>query len=365
MVVILHFVTQGYISSLSFVRNGFLFVDFFFVLSGFVIGSSYGDRIAAGFSVPRFMALRLGRIYPLHLAMLAIFVVFELFFAILVPTAGNRQPFDGIHSIPALIQSLFLVQIFFGPDLTPWNGPSWSIAAELWTYLIFALILHFASRWLLVICALVACVALLILVASTDRYINVFHDGALARCLFGFAIGIAGWRTAAVVRAITLPKWSNDLLEVAMVVAVITFVSTAGGGALTLAAPFVFVCAVLVFSREAGIVSRLLMLSPFVLLGTLSYSIYMTHGFLYYRFLNGLELLGEWAGKELVIKTDAHTGLGGEALFGDAMTFFFLAIVIACSFLTYRFIEVPGQAFVRRLMRGRDDAPLPAAPGAP
>lgn len=54
-------------------RNAYLFVDFFFVLSGFVIASTYQERIAGGFSVWRFMLLRLGRLYPLHIAVLVAF----------------------------------------------------------------------------------------------------------------------------------------------------------------------------------------------------------------------------------------------------------------------------------------------------
>ena len=51
--------------------GGWLWVDFFFVLSGFVIAASCGERLASGFAVRRFMLLRLGRIYPLHITMLA------------------------------------------------------------------------------------------------------------------------------------------------------------------------------------------------------------------------------------------------------------------------------------------------------
>ena len=50
-------------------RNGGLFVDFFFVLSGFVIAATYGDRLAQGFSLLRYAVLRLGRVWPLHIVM--------------------------------------------------------------------------------------------------------------------------------------------------------------------------------------------------------------------------------------------------------------------------------------------------------
>lgn len=63
LVVLVHFRSNGYIAQLPVLRNGWLFVDYFFVLSGFVIAHSYGARLASGeVSVARFMGLRMGRI---------------------------------------------------------------------------------------------------------------------------------------------------------------------------------------------------------------------------------------------------------------------------------------------------------------
>lgn len=361
MVVLLHFVTQGHIASLSIVKHGFLFVDFFFVLSGFVIGSSYGERLAQGFSIGRFMWLRLGRIYPLHIVMLIAFLAFELFFAYFMPNAAARAPFTDSFSLDSLVQSLFLVQIFFGPDATPWNGPSWSIAAELWTYLIFALLLRFGRRALVPVSLVIAVASPLILTALTDRYINVFHDGALVRCLFGFSLGMIGWRCTAFVQSVALPNWADHLLEIVIVLATGVLVSVAGAGPLSLVAPYIFFLAVLIFSRERGLVSALLRLSPFVLVGTLSYSIYMIHVFLYYRLMNGLSLLDRVTGQGIIVNEDGHNLIGGGALFGDAMTLLFLGFVIFCAYISYRFIELPGQNYAKSVA-GKFRVPATATP---
>ncbi|MBT2185683.1 acyltransferase [Sphingobium sp. H33] len=361
MVVLLHFETQGHISALPVVKHAFLFVDFFFVLSGFVIGSSYGQRLIDGFRIREFMWLRLGRVYPLHLVMLLAFLAFEIVFAVFMPGMAGRRPFEGPFSLAAFVQSLFLLQIFFPPDATPWNGPSWSIAAEIWTYLIFALVLRYAHRWLVPIALVMIVAAPVYLANLTDRYIMVFHDGALARCLFGFALGMIGWRCAAWIESVRLSAAADQLVELAVLVATIMFVSAAGSGPLSLAAPFMFFVAVLVFARERGIVSRLLRTGPFVLLGTLSYSIYMIHGFIYYRFVNVLGKVGSRLGLDLVSSSGGHNTVGGGALFGDAMTISFLALVICLSYVSYRLIERPGQTFAR----GRIHRPLPPAPGAP
>ena len=59
---------------ISFVKNSYLFVDFFFILSGFVMSYAYKNKIAQGLSFSNYILLRLGRIYPLHLFMLLVFI---------------------------------------------------------------------------------------------------------------------------------------------------------------------------------------------------------------------------------------------------------------------------------------------------
>lgn len=365
MIVIFHLTSQGVIHNLPVIQNGYLFVDFFFVLSGFVIGSSYGERLKANLSIGRFMWFRLGRIYPLHFVVLMIFLAFEIFFALVAPTAANRPPFEGAMALPYLGYSLLFVQIFFGLDAV-WNPPSWSIAAEMWTYLIFALLLRFAFRWTVPICIAIACAAPLIISQLTDRNLNVFHEGALLRCMFGFSLGIIGWRLADWVAQIRISQHGSDLIEVAVFIVVVLFVSIAGTSPLSLIAPFLFCVTLLVFSRQQGVVSRILMRPSFVLLGTLSYSIYMIHWFLLWRFINGLSLVEALTGFNLVHSVDGRNSVGGGALFGDMMSILFLGIVICASWFSYNFVELPGQRFVRRWPKDKPVAiPLSTVPGAP
>jgi peptidoglycan/LPS O-acetylase OafA/YrhL len=82
-----------------------MFVDFFFVLSGFVIAASYASA-CAGFSLGRFMGLRFGQVYPLHLAMLLVFVAMELV-ALVKPSLSPRPPFTGARSLQHLATMCF------------------------------------------------------------------------------------------------------------------------------------------------------------------------------------------------------------------------------------------------------------------
>src|SRR3979409_173570 len=83
LVALFHFeayshLVYSHLNGAPFLRNSWLFVDFFFVLSGFVIAANYQQRLREGFGVGRFLLLRLGRLYPLHLFMLAAAVAVKL-----------------------------------------------------------------------------------------------------------------------------------------------------------------------------------------------------------------------------------------------------------------------------------------------
>src|SRR4249920_3888776 len=56
--------------------ESYLAVDFFFVLSGFVLAHAYGDRLELGMSAQRFMTIRIVRLYPLYLLSLLLFLTF-------------------------------------------------------------------------------------------------------------------------------------------------------------------------------------------------------------------------------------------------------------------------------------------------
>ena len=77
IVVVYHAVWLNPVTQSRFFSNGALMVDFFFVLSGFVICHSYGDRLLNLRDFGRFLWLRLGRLYPLHFALLMVFVLIE------------------------------------------------------------------------------------------------------------------------------------------------------------------------------------------------------------------------------------------------------------------------------------------------
>ncbi|MEL0210860.1 MAG: acyltransferase, partial [Novosphingobium sp.] len=84
-----------------------LLLDLFFVISGFVIAAAYGERLSGGFPLRRFLWLRLGRIWPLHAAMLCVFILSMLALGLMRPELRTHGLMAGRYD-PADLPSAFL-----------------------------------------------------------------------------------------------------------------------------------------------------------------------------------------------------------------------------------------------------------------
>ena len=138
MVVLFHVQIVSNIHDLPLVRAGETFVDFFFVLSGFVIAHAYAGRVNSRQQFVGFVVQRLGRVYPLHAVMLLLYLLFETAKA-LVPSLGSASDpaFSGSNDISSIVANVLLVQAWGFEDGLTWNTPAWSISGELLSYLLF------------------------------------------------------------------------------------------------------------------------------------------------------------------------------------------------------------------------------------
>ncbi len=365
LVCLFHFHSRSTIATSGFVRASWQFVDFFFVLSGFVIAANYRERLAAGMSRWQFLGLRLGRIYPLHVFVLALFVVSELAALGLHPPAGTRQLFNATHPALAIPLHLLLLQsVGLLPNLT-WNVPAWSISVEFWAYVAFALVVPLAGRRLEVVLAAVAVACPLILLVATPWGINVTWDWGLVRGVYGFALGVlcfAAWQ-----RGGDRLRAGGTAVELLALAAVVTFVIVAADTRWNLLGPPLFAAAILIFAGESGRVSRLLSIRPLLFLGTISYSVYLLHSFIQGRLIGVLRVVQDKTGVAL-ISIVMHRGLpvvlaGATPLQGTLLTVVMLLAVVVTSYATYRFVEQPALAWSRRAVRRMTaPQPVPASP---
>src|SRR5258706_1571653 len=281
----------SHLHGVPFLRTSWLFVDFFFVLSGFVIAANYQQRLADGFGVGRFLLLRLGRLYPLHLTMLAVAVGVKLLL-ILVPglasvTQAAPAPFSTPQETPdTILANLLLIHSLHLYDFFTWNAQSWSISTEFYTYVVFAACWVGLRKhgWIALLVAMVGGPVLIVTLSAHNM--STEYDWGMIRCVYGFAAGVVSWNVYRRWNG-KLRTWlSGTVPEWCAIGLIFTFVSAAGTTLLSVAAPYVFGLAVVAFSFLGGTASTILRLRPLGFLGTISYSIFITHFFIGRRFFD-------------------------------------------------------------------------------
>ncbi|WP_121118476.1 acyltransferase family protein [Croceibacterium ferulae] len=338
-VMLFHMGPFGWLAGAGFLRNGWLMVDFFFVLSGFVIAASYGERLAQGFSRRQFLALRLGRVVPLHVAAVLAASAFELFYV---------HGVLGERSNPLLFwRGLLLLDGFATGANNHYAPVSWSISVEIVLYAIAATLFGRGRRGLTLAALLVGgCVAALALEWN--------HPGLgrlLQRGMLGFGLGVGcHWLHR---------RWHGQigaswltLLEVASLAALVWLLAAMplGNSTLLLTSP-VFAATVLIFARDKGWVSRLLQLRPLIVLGTLSYSIYMLHMLLIRPLAKAGPAVLQAMGRPDLVATDPRPfGLGTLALDQGAatiMSLVMIALTVGLSALSFRWLEEPARRWSR------------------
>ena len=322
--------------------KGYLAVDFFFLLSGFVIWLTYGDglRRAGPAQIPRFMWRRLARIWPLHAVMLGAATALALALA----ATGRHDPVR--FPFAELPLHLVLIQNWGFTDALSWNDPAWSISCELAAYLLFPLLVV-AVDWRRVPGWAVAgagagMLALLHLIfesrGATTLGADITHLG-LIRCGCEFAAGTA---LAALWERLRPHAWGAPIAGIA---AVIAAVGWALGVAETLAAPMVFAPLLLLLALTAGRRGNPLEGRVLHYLGDISYATYLGHFLLYIVF-------------KLVLVRDADAVPPG-------LIALYLLLVLASSVVLFHGVERPAQRWLNALWHRRFARSGPSAIAAP
>ena len=324
MVILFHLQHLTVLSGIAFIAKSDIFVDFFFVLSGFVITYSNYDRITNLASIKPFAIKRFKRLYPLHLFTLLLVLLFEIFrYGVDQYVVKLANPvFNADKTFVSFLANLTLTQSLDLFDRTTWNGPSWSISVEFYTYLVWAFCLVLFRKNLLIICSL--CFGLIAwFIVRHHGSIIYNYDYGFVRCLYSFLIGMLTYRLSR-----RLPPagqyWPSSLSE-ALLLGLTIYSVCVFTHAESWMMPFLFALVILVFSREKGIISKVLAGDRFEFLGRLSYSYYLNHMIV----LNVLDLL---LFKIIKLPVSAL----GESLY--ILTC--LACVHLLSVFTYRYIEL-------------------------
>lgn len=334
-VVLHHFHYGSVLTENAFVRHSYLMVDFFFVLSGYVIALNYADRLSSASDVIRFQRRRFWRLYPLHLFTLFIFLGIECLKYVFQQRTSivANDPAFVTNDAEAFFANLFLLQ---GLVLhkTTFNAPSWSISVEFWTYLVFALMVvlfRFRALW----CLLLVLIAGLILLAIEGGHLETDPIFAIIRCIYAFFLG-----ALATTCRIRFPQSIVMPIAAAALILIVVAVWIFGGSRAEILFPPMFAGAIVAAAdlKESDGLRRFLERPIFVWLGTVSYSVYLTHAIVGWLVTQSLRF-----GLNMPTKmdTDGSTMLVLDNGTGTVVTLFTVALVLAFSALTYRFIENP------------------------
>ena len=210
LIVILYHVFECF--TWSPMPHGYLAVDFFFVLSGFVIGYAYDDRWEHGLSMRGFFRRRLVRLHPMVIMGAVIGAVCFLL-------QGSVR-WDGSHVGLGLVMLAMLLNMLMLPlptgvaadvrgngELFPLNGPNWSLFFEYIGNILYALLLRrMRTKWLAALSVVTG--GILVYISVSNGYLGVgwsMMDGGLwtglVRMLFPYSVGMLMARFAPTVSA--------------------------------------------------------------------------------------------------------------------------------------------------------------------
>lgn len=307
---------------ITFLAKGYLAVDLFFMLSGFVLWLTYGPRLARFEPgvIGNFWWRRIARIWPLHAVVLMAFILL----AMLLTVTGRDHSGYPFAELPLHV---VLMQNWGFTGALAWNHPAWSISTEMAAYLLFPL-LAVAGRRAMRPAALIAGLGLL-LAALFALFAAQGHSSlgdaitslGLPRCLIEFTAGTLAARLWLYWQA--LP--SAPRIGLACGAGAVMTGAAGLGFALSETAwvPLMLLLVLLAMALAQGRIAGWLASGPLHWLGEVSYSTYLCHFGLFIVF------------KLFLVGADLQLGLWKLAVF--------LGLLVIVSSLSHALVELPAQ----------------------
>ncbi|WP_420473383.1 acyltransferase family protein [Noviherbaspirillum sp. ST9] len=321
----------------SLIRNGYLFVDLFFVLSGFVIAAAYGNSMRNTADLRAFILRRIGRLFPLLVFSTIVFVLGSNAIVLakkLAIASGHAGVLNNPGALEYLVPSFgeILSTLTFTHALGIYdhlilNTPTWSISVEFYTYLLFAIVCMFLSGGArIVMLSLLSIAGLIISVwASVNLHnciaekgcLSLTYDFGLARSVHAFCLGALAFHSSRVLKINVTAVQITVSFGLFMLLALVDHVSVAA-----FVFPVAFAVMVLSLAKDSGPLADALKPALFQVLGQRSYSIYLMHMPLLLVFEN---------------LTKRANGLVSNVIILVA----YVIVLYVISGWTYRFVESP------------------------
>ena len=304
-------------------------VDFFFLLSGFILchaqsakGNNFGIK-----EYKSFLWLRIARVYPVHLITLLALIVMVF----VGKFAGARM--EGDYPINGLPAHLSMTHYFPFVEAGQWNYPSWSISAEWFAYLFVFPVGWWLLQKTLRPLPLLAGSALLMFIWSCAHHFEQNPSSTLGviRVICGF---LAGTLLYGIYRqsALVLTTISNLAVFWAITTSALAFFLTDGFLCHAIILTLCFPALLLSLSQNDNSLSRFFSTKSMVWLGSISYGLYMSHGIVE-------KIL------KVIVNPDKFSA-SGLAVRGGVLALNVTAILAAAIFLYYC-VETPCRKWLR------------------
>lgn len=245
---------------------GYAGVDIFFILSGFILAAVY--RGIAWRNLAAFLTRRAFRVYPMHLAVLGGMVLLWLDAYLRFGVHNEAQQLRWLPVFALLLQPFVYHRLM-------WNAVAWSISVELVCYLLFPLAIMALRH-----ARLFVLVPIILILGAIEHHLQIYDlyvwgDGAVARGLVGFGLGMA-LRLAS--ERLPVPAaWLTSLGELIGLGGIVFCASMSPtldfGHDIPQCAALLILC----LSYDSGLVARVLHARWCLWFGRISFSLYLMH----------------------------------------------------------------------------------------
>jgi peptidoglycan/LPS O-acetylase OafA/YrhL len=352
LVVLFHIYVLHSLFMLEWLRYMAPILEFFFIVSGFVMALGFGDKVTDTKSFIGYLVRRGGRIWPMHLAMLALLLLIPLLRFVL-QTPGDL--FSGKLSLEALPAQVFLLQTWTPEWALTWNHPAWTLSGETFAYLLMGILVWVARkeplRWVLSL--------IIIAIAGSFFYTAMmnspsYNTTTISRAVTGFFVGFLlfhVWRRFPLTNVRVA-----QVLEVVIAVGFFAFLQWHPSGPAYFLSYLLYGSLIYVYAGDLGFMSRLLSTPPLKWLGKYSFSIYMFHGVVTTWIMLVVHFIEARIGRQLTYSAPApgveqgvHVVDLGQPWMNDLLVAAYFIVVLIGGRIVYSVVEAPSRDYFKGL----------------